>query len=114
MHTPSEQVAHPSPRSRPANLGLSISAREVLKRQLVLRESYARDGKVDHYFVLFQENGASTNTRTHDGCMSSSKVGVRYREPYQAFASYISWWRMIGKNLIKLAQDDGQKHRKRC
>lgn len=34
-------------------------------------------------------------------------MGARYREPYQARSSYISWSLMIGKNIIKLAQEDG-------
>lgn len=33
-------------------------ALEVLKRQLALREAYARGGKIDRHFVFFQHTGA--------------------------------------------------------
>lgn len=34
-------------------------------------------------------------------------TAVRYREPYNARHSFISWSLMINKNLLKLAQEDG-------
>lgn len=34
-------------------------------------------------------------------------TGARYREPYNARHSFISWSLMINKNLLKLAQEDG-------
>lgn len=33
-------------------------ALEALKRQTALREAYARDGRINHNFVFFQESGA--------------------------------------------------------
>ncbi|WP_157994488.1 hypothetical protein [Peristeroidobacter agariperforans] len=47
-------------------------ALEVLKRQLALRGTYLRAGRINHYFVFFQDSGAasrSISTRTVDGCM---------------------------------------------
>jgi integrase len=82
----------------------------VLKRQLALRESYARAGRINHYFVFFQDSGAPLADLSYAynrWLYVTEQAGVRYREPYQARASYISWSLMIGKNIIKLAQEDG-------
>jgi hypothetical protein len=35
-----------------------VGARDVLKRQLALREAYAREGKIDHCLVFVQQSGA--------------------------------------------------------
>jgi integrase len=71
---------------------------------------YASKSKISHNFVFFQDSGAALSDLQYAygrWLYVTAQVGVRYREPYQARASYISWSLMIGKNLIKLAQEDG-------
>jgi hypothetical protein len=54
---------------------------------------YARDGKIDHYFEFCQHTGAPLTDFQYAygrGLYVTERVGMRYREPYQARDSYIS------------------------
>lgn len=85
-------------------------ALDVLKRQLTLRESLVQSGSIKHEFVFFKENGQRLVNLSYPyqrwrHVLESS--GVRYREPYNARHSFISWSLMINKNILKLAQEGG-------
>lgn len=85
-------------------------ALEVLKRHLTLRERLVQAGAIRHEFVFFQADGAplvhlSYPYQRWRYVLETS--GVRYREPYNARHSFISWSLMIGKNMVKLAEEDG-------
>ena len=83
---------------------------EVLRRQLRLREQLVNAGLVRHEFIFFQADGAPIIHLSYPWKRWRyvlEVTGVRYREPYNARHSFISWSLMIGKNLLKLAQEDG-------
>ena len=85
-------------------------ALQVLKRQLELRATLAQAGKLQHERVFFQEDGAPIVNLSYPYdrwryVLESRKL--RYREPYNARHSYISWRLMIGANVLLVAQEDG-------
>jgi hypothetical protein len=85
-------------------------ALDVLKRQLSLREELRRVGKIDHDLVFFDEDGApiinlSYPYRRWGYVLESRKV--RYREPYNARHSCVSWRLMAGHNVMLVAEEDG-------
>jgi integrase len=87
-------------------------ALQVLRRQLALRDQVARAGKIDidHQFVFFQEDGAPIVNLSYPYDRWRYVVEetlARYREPYNARHSYISWRLMAGHNLLLVAQEDG-------
>lgn len=76
-------------------------ALQVLKRQLALRERYALAGKIKHPFVFFQESGQPIRSLKYPytrWIFVVQKLAIRYREPYNARHSFVSWSLMIGKN----------------
>jgi integrase len=91
---------------------LCARARAVLERQLVLREQLVHSGRITHDLLFFQADGApladlSYPYRRWRYVLQSA--GVRYREPYNARHSFISWSVMTGRNLLKLALEDGHR-----
>jgi hypothetical protein len=81
----------------------------VLRRQLKLREALIQAGKINHDLVFFDEDGApiinlSYPYRRWGYVLESRKV--RYREPYNARHSCISWRMMIGHNVMLVAEED--------
>jgi integrase len=85
-------------------------ALDVLKRQLALRARLKLAGKIDHDHLFFKKDGTPiTNLqfpwvrwrRTLRG------MKVRYRDPYNARHSSVSWNLMIGKNLLWVAKNHG-------
>ena len=86
-------------------------ALQVLKRQIALRERLKAAGLIHHEKAFFKENGEeivnlqfgyerwkSTLTKTVKG---------KYREPYCARHSWVSWILMIGKNLLWASKQNG-------
>jgi integrase len=91
-------------------IALCGRALAVLKRQFALREELRRVGKIDHDLVFFDEDGApiinlSYPYRRWGYVLESRKV--RYREPYNARHSCVSWRLMAGHNVMLVADEDG-------
>jgi integrase len=84
---------------------------EVLKRQLELRERYVQEGRISHDDLFFLENGAPIRDLNvpydHWVWTLMKTVQVRYREPYNARHSFVSWNLMIGKNLLWVSKQHG-------
>jgi integrase len=85
----------------------------VLKHQFALCEQYVRyvrAGKIKHDFVFFRDDGQPMRT-LKDAYMrwrhTIEKLNVRYREPYNARHSCVSWNLMMGKNLMWVARQHG-------
>ena len=83
----------------------------VLKRQLALRERLEREGRITHQAVFFHEDGYAwhdlqTQWRRWNHTLQHTVKG-RYREPYNARHSSVSWNLMIGKNPLKIAKQHG-------
>lgn len=91
-------------------INLCGRALEVLKRQMSLRAQLVQTGKIDHEFVFFQEDGSPILNLSYPydrWRYILEKTSIRYREPYNARHSYISWRLMMGDNVLLVAKEDG-------
>ena len=85
-------------------------ALSVLKRQLALRETYERAGQLAHDFVFFKDDGKPIRNLKYPYVRwvhVLDKFGVRYREPYNARHSFVSWCLMLGKNPLWCSKQFG-------
>ena len=83
----------------------------VLKRQLALREALVRAGKINHDFLFFKANGQPLRNLLFPGkrwqrTLSRLK-NVRYRRPYTARHTSVSWDLMIGRSALWVARQHG-------
>ena len=91
-------------------IALCPRALQVLQRQFVLHQKLAAVGTIDHDFVFFQEDGAPIVDLSYPykrWRYVVAKAQVRYREPYNARHSWISWRLMAGTNVLLVAKEDG-------
>ncbi len=82
----------------------------VLKRQFAIREQYARAGKITHDIAFFRDDGQPIRTLKYVYMRWRyviENLRVRYREPYNARHSCVSWHLMIRRNLMWCAQQHG-------
>lgn len=86
-------------------------ALEVLTRHLALRARLKLQGLIDHQDLFFRDNGRSIQDLNHpyDRWRKTLRVTLkaRYREPYSARHSSVSWNLMLGKNLLWVAKQHG-------
>jgi integrase len=86
-------------------------ALEVMKRQLALRARLKLAGKIDHNHLFFREDGTRIRDLNHHydrwQWTLLMTVKARYREPYNARHSFVSWNLMLGKNLLWVAKQHG-------
>jgi len=82
----------------------------VLKRHLLLRARMVADGKIRHDYVFFLDSG----DRIEDLCVAQVRwrrtlrsMKLRYRRPYTARHSSVSWNLMIGKSILWVAKQHG-------
>jgi integrase len=86
-------------------------ALQVLIRQLALRDALVRAGKIDHGHLFFKETGEPirnlqyTHSRWRRTLLQLSSI--RYRKPYCARHSSVSWNLMVGKNPLWVAKQHG-------
>jgi len=86
-------------------------ALDVLKRQLALRERMKQAGRIKHDHLFFRTNGKPIRLLRY--CDDrwrwtlSMTVRGRYREPYNARHSFVSWNLMLSKNLLWVAKQHG-------
>jgi hypothetical protein len=70
-----------------------------------------QEGRIDHEDLFFKENGEPIRNLNdpydHWVWTLMKSVTVRYREPYAARHSCVSWNLMIGKNLLWVAKQHG-------
>ncbi len=82
----------------------------VLKRQIRLRARLKDAGKIDHDHVFFLESGAPIRTLHHPQVRwrkTLQSLKLRYRRPYTARHSSVSWNLMAGKNVLWVAKQHG-------
>lgn len=86
-------------------------ALEVLKRQLALRARLARAGKIRHDQLFFKETGEPIRKLQYPYSRWRRTLGrmhkIRYRKPYCARHSSVSWDLMIGKKPLWVAKQHG-------
>jgi hypothetical protein len=91
-------------------VGLCARALIVLKRQLRLRTRLMVAGNIDHDHVFFQETGESIRNLQFPQVRwrrTLRSLKLRYRRPYVARHSSVSWNLMIGKNLLWVSKQHG-------
>jgi len=91
-------------------IALSPRAAAVLERQLVLRGRLWRAGQIDHEHLFFTATGESIR-RLHvpysHWRRTLRRLPIRYRKPYAARHSSVSWDLMIGRNPLWVAKQHG-------
>jgi integrase len=86
-------------------------ALDVMTRQLELRERLKRAGKVDHDRLFFKATGGAIrilqypHRRWRRTLLRNS--GIRYRRPYCARHTSVSWDLMVGRNSLWVAKQHG-------
>jgi len=86
-------------------------ALDVMTRQLELRERLKRAGKVDHDRLFFKATGGAIrilqypHRRWRRTLLRNS--GIRYRRPYCARHTSVSWDLMVGRNQLWVAKQHG-------
>lgn len=89
---------------------LSSRAVAVLERQIAFRVRLRRAGRIDHEHLFFTAAGKPirrlytlyTHWRT-----TLRRLPIRYRKPYAARHSSVSWDLMIGRNALWVAKQHG-------
>jgi hypothetical protein len=83
----------------------------VLRRQLALRATLLRAGKIDHDYLFFKASGAPMRNLQYPGTrwrQSLSRLrAVRYRRPYCARHTSVSWDLMTGRSALWVARQHG-------
>ena len=83
----------------------------VLKRHLTLRARLKLEGKINHEDLFFKEAGTPIRNLQYPWVRWRRTLTVtlkgRYREPYNARHSSVSWNLMIGVNPLKVAKQHG-------
>jgi len=85
-------------------------AHAVIRRQLQLREELSHRGILSHDYLFFDQDGAPLEKihRAYKRWRTTyQKLPFRYRKPYAARHSSISWNLMTGHNLLWVAQQHG-------
>ena len=83
----------------------------VLKRQLAFRASLQLASKIRHDFVFFMENGKPIRNLNYPWVRWRTTLQMslkaRYREPYCARHSSVTWNLLVGKNHLWVAKQHG-------
>ncbi len=82
----------------------------VLRRQLVLRARLEAEGLIQHDSVFFRETGEPISNLQMPGKRwraALSSLKLRYRRPYSARHSSVSWALMSGTNQLWVAKQHG-------
>jgi integrase len=85
-------------------------ARSVLKRHLLLRARLKAAGKIHHDHIFFLDTGEPLRTLHHPQVRwrtTLQSLKLRYRRPYTARQTSVSWDLMIGKNPLWVAKQHG-------
>jgi integrase len=84
---------------------------QVLRRQIALRESLKRVGKIDHDRLFFKETGEPIRNLQYAHVRWRRTLArlpeIRYRKPYCARHSSVSWNLMIGQSALWVARQHG-------
>jgi len=86
-------------------------ALHVLKRQLALRAQLKLAGKIHHEDLFFKEDGTAIRNLQYPWSRWRRTLTLtlkgRYREPYNARHSSVTWNLMLGKNPLWVAKQHG-------
>src|SRR6185437_2348643 len=86
-------------------------ALNVLRRQLVLRSRLERAGRIDHDHLFFKASGKPIRNLQYPYTRWRQTLArlrdVRYRKPYCARHTSVSWDLMIGRSALWVARQHG-------
>jgi len=90
---------------------LNPRALQLLHRQLALREALISGGKIEHDYLFFKENGEPIRNLQYAHSRWRRTLlrlpGIRYRKPYCARHSSVSWNLMTGHSALWVAKQHG-------
>ncbi len=95
---------------RDRSVELCARAVAVIERQLQLRAQFVKRGWIDHDSLFFTDRGAPirslavTGRRWRD---TLTRLPIRYRTPYHARHTSVSWLLMLGENPMWVASQHG-------
>lgn len=83
----------------------------MITRQLALRARLGREGKIDHGKLFFKANGEPIRNLQYPYVRWRATLErlrtIRYRKPYSARHSSVSWDLMIGRSALWVARQHG-------
>jgi hypothetical protein len=85
-------------------------ALDVLKRHLALRARLVLAGQIRHEHLFFKEDGSPIGNLQYPWVRwrrTLRALKARYRDPYNARHSSVSWNLMVGKNPLWVAKQHG-------
>ena len=90
---------------------LSPRAIGVLRRHLAFRDALVRAGEIDHDFLFLTADGRPIRNLQYPGMRWQRTLGrltkIRYRRPYVARHTSVSWDLMIGRSALWVARQHG-------
>jgi integrase len=90
---------------------LSPRAIGALKRHLAFRDALVRAGNIDHDFLFFKADGQPICNLQYPGMRWQRTLRrltkIRYRRPYVARHTSVSWDLMIGRSALWVARQHG-------
>jgi integrase len=84
----------------------------ILERQLRLRERLAAEGRIDHNHLFFTDDGSRIPDVKYPYARwerTLRRLKMRYRRPYAARHTSVSWNLMIGRNALLVAKEHGHR-----
>jgi integrase len=84
----------------------------VVEHQLRLRERLTRAGLIDHDHLFFTDSGAPIPDVRYPYVRwqrTLSRLAIRYRKPYVARHTSVSWNLMVGRNPLLVAREHGHR-----
>jgi integrase len=92
-------------------MALCPRALDVMHRQLALRKRLELVGKIDHHHLFFKESGDPIFSLQYPyrrwRLTMARNPRIRYRKPYCARHSSVSWNLMVGRNPLWVAKQHG-------
>lgn len=91
-------------------IALCPRALAVVKRQLALRDRLVHAGRIDHNALFVHANGRPIEnlSKVYDHWRRTlTRLPIRYRKPYAARHSCVSWNLMIGGNPLFVSKQHG-------
>jgi integrase len=88
---------------------LNARARAVLECQLRLRERLERVGRIEHEHLFSRQRRPDSASVPGPSSLAThaQRLAIRYRRPYAARHSSVSWDLMLGGNPLYVAQQHG-------
>jgi integrase len=84
----------------------------VLERHLTVRERWSRAGLFHHAHLFFAENGTPIRDAKYPygpWHRTLTRLAIRYRKPYAARHTSVSWNLMVGHNPLWVARQHGHR-----